>query len=394
MSKMKRIYFQKMTKRTCKVLPVIFLSMLCLLLIIFGCLGALKESGRVKVGVVVPEEDATASVLMNYVENMGELSSLCEFTKVTEEEGNRKLEQGEISALLVIPRDILADVYNNKPAQIPMYTPAEPTLESAMIHEFAEAGTSLVLTAKAGDYAAYHLYRKYGKAGSIREVAMAMNGRYLQFVMQQETLFDGQPVTGADGMSDEERYMTAGMVLVLLFLGIPAVQQQGREPGILSLQLARQGVRPGYVLIVQNILLSAAIFISMAAGMLLLALLQGWVIEHGIFWVYLFLACVVAAVFFTMLNVMDTGRAGRILFAFFSALVQVFLAGGIYPLYVLPEACVRIGEILPGGLMMQLLHDGMFRGGWSMALPGLAGYGVLFFLISFVQMVRKGRRGA
>lgn len=391
---MKRIFFRKMTKRTCKVLPVIFLSMLCLLVIVFGCLWALKESGRVRVGVVVPEEDAMASVLMNYVENMGEISSLCEFVKVTEKEGHDKLEQREISALLVIPKDILRDVYDNRAAQISMYTPDEPTLESAMLHEFAEAGASFVLTAKAGDYAAYHLYHKYGKSGSIKEVAGAMNGRYLQFVMQQETLFDGQPVAGVDGMSDEQRYLTAGIVLVLFLLGIPAVLLRGREPGVLSLQLARQGVGPGYVLIVQSLLLSIAFFISMAAGMLLLMCVQGWETETGFFFLCLLFSCVAASAFFTLLNAVDTGRAGRILFVFIAAFAQIFLAGGIYPVYVLPPLCVRIGEVLPGGLMMRLFYHGMFRGEWSMALAGLAGYVVLFFLISFALAVRKGRREA
>lgn len=394
MKKMKQIFLRKMTKRALKALPVIFLSMLSLLLIVFGCLGALKESGKVRVGVVVPEEDEMALALMNYVENMGEVSSLCEFTRVTQEEGNNKLEQGEISALLVIPRDILSEIYKNRVTQIQMYTPEEPTMEGAMLREFAEAGTSFVLTAKAGNYAAYNLYRKYGKSGSLQEVAGAMNGRDIQFVMQQETLFEGQPVASVDGMSDEERYLVAGVVLVLFFLGIPALQLRCLEPGILSLQLSRKGVSPGYVLVVENVLLSMVLYVSMTAGMLMLMTTQGWEIELVFFLVCLLIVCLVASAFFTMLHVVDSGRAGRILFVFLAALVQIFLAGGIFPVYVLPEVCVRMGEVLPGGLMMQLLYRGMFHGEWSIALLGLAGYGVLFFLISFLLTVRKGRRGA
>lgn len=392
MSKMKRSFFRKMTKRAFKVLPVIFLSMLLLLMIVFGCLSALRESGRVRVGVVVPEEDAMASVLMNYVENMGEVSSLCEFTKVTEEEGKGKLEQGEISALLVVPRDILSEIYKNKVTQIQMYTPEEPTMESALLREFAEAGASLVLTAKAGNYAAFDLYRKYGKSGSLREVSSAMNGRDIQFVMQQETLFEGQPVASVDGMSDEERYLVAGVVLVLFLLGIPALQLRCRETGVLSLQLARKGVSPGYALAVENLLLSVVLFVSMTAGIWILMIIQGREIEPGLSLVCLLIVCLVASAFFTMLNAVDSGRAGRALFVFVAALAQIFLAGGIFPVYMLPELCERMGEVLPGGLMMQLLYYGMLDGKWSIALLWLAGYGIIFFLISLLLTVRRERR--
>ena len=183
-----------MAKRTLKVLPVIFLSMAGLLILVFGCLQAMKEDGKVKVGVVVPTEDAMTMGFVNSIGSMGEISSFCEFSMITEQEGKEKLEQGEVSALLVIPENILQKIYTNENTKIQMYTPEEPTLDSALMQEFAETATSLVLTAKAGDFAAYNLYRKYGKEGSMKKVATDMNGNYIRFVLRQETLFTDHPI--------------------------------------------------------------------------------------------------------------------------------------------------------------------------------------------------------
>ena len=172
---MKKIYFRKMAKRTLRVLPVIFLSMAGLLILVLGCLQALKEDGKVKVGVIVPTEDTMTMAFVNTIGSMGEISSICEFSMITEQEGKEKLEQGEVSALLVIPENILQKIYRNENTKIQMYTPEEPTLDSALMQEFAETASSLVLTAKAGDFAAYNLYRKYGKEGSMKKVATDMN---------------------------------------------------------------------------------------------------------------------------------------------------------------------------------------------------------------------------
>ena len=130
---MKKIYFRKMAKRTLRVLPVIFLSMAGLLVLIFGCLQALKEDGKIKVGVVVPTEDTMTMAFVNTIGSMGEISSLCEFSMTTEQEGKEKLEQGEVSALLVIPENVLQKIYRNENTMIQMYTPEEPTLDSALM---------------------------------------------------------------------------------------------------------------------------------------------------------------------------------------------------------------------------------------------------------------------
>ena len=109
--KMRKIYLKKMTKRALRALPVIFLSMAGLLTLVFGCLEALRESGRVKVGVVVPTEDTMTMAFVNTISNMGEISTLCDFFITTEQEGKEQLEQDKISALLVVPENIIQKIY-------------------------------------------------------------------------------------------------------------------------------------------------------------------------------------------------------------------------------------------------------------------------------------------
>lgn len=383
-----------MTKRTLRVLPVVFLSMMCLMLILFGCLEAVRENGRMKVGVTVPEQDTMAMALVNTIQDMGELSSFCDFSMVTEEEGKKKLEQGEISALIVVPEKILQKVYRNDKVSIAMYMPGKPTLESAMIREFAEAGTSLVLTAKAGDYTAYHIYQKYGKAGTMQKVAQDMNGQYIQFVIRQETLFQNRPVTGKDGMSDEERMILSGIVLVLFLLAIPVLQLRGKEAPVLSLQLARKGIRPLFSLLCNAFMIAFILWASMSAGVFYLVMMLGWKIAVGVLVCCLFLGCLLTAAALLLLYTSGQGTAGGVLLIFFASLAQIFLAGGIFPVSVLPEICVRIGNILPGGLLMRFLYQGMTGGLDLSAGMGIVIYSILFFGAALWLTGEKGRKCA
>lgn len=383
-----------MTKRTLRVLPVVFLSMMCLMLILFGCLETVRENGRMKVGVTVPEQDTMAMALVNTIQDMGELSSFCDFSMVTEEEGKKKLEQGEISALIVVPEKILQKVYRNDKVSIAMYMPGKPTLESAMLREFAESGTSLVLTAKAGDYTAYHMYQKYGKAGTMQKVAQDMNGQYIQFVIRQETLFQNTPVMGKDGMSDEERMVLSGIVLVLFLLAIPVLQLRGKEAPVLSLQLARKGIRPLFSLLCNECMIALILWVSMSAGSFSLMMILGWKIAAGVLVCCLFLGCLLTASALLLLYTSGQGTAGGVLLIFFASLAQIFLVGGIFPVSVLPEICVRIGNILPGGLLVRFLYQGMTGGLDLSAGMGIVIYSILFFRAALWLTGEKGRKCA
>jgi len=100
-----------------------------------------------------------------------------------------------------------------------------------------------------------------------------------------------------------------------------------------------------------------------------------------------------AAAFFLMLCASGQGTAGSVLLIFVISLLQIFLSGGIFPVYVLPELCVRLGELLPGGMLMKCLHRGIFVGEWHFTGWFVVGYAVLFFLGAFWMRMRRGRYG-
>ena len=76
------------------VLPVIFLSMAVLLTVFFVCLSAISENSKIHIGVVVPEKGFMERGLLEYVSNMADTKTLCEFRELSETEAKEQLDEG------------------------------------------------------------------------------------------------------------------------------------------------------------------------------------------------------------------------------------------------------------------------------------------------------------
>lgn len=389
---MKKVYVMKMAKRALRVLPVIFLSMAGMLALFFFCLTAFRLKGRVKVGVTAPQEDKMVAALITYVEHMNEISSLCEFKTVNENEGKEKLEQGEISALIVIPEGILNHIYRNRDISIRVYLPKTPTLESGLLREFSGACASLVLSAKSGDYTAYELYRRYRSAGDKMQVVRDMNGAYIQFAMGQGKVFENKAVPGEDGMSDGDRLLVSGLICLILLMGVPAAGLVKRNPEILERQLQRKGIGRMFQQGVCLFLLTGCLYVVGAGALAVTFLYKNFSLGLAASMFCLLPVCFFAASFFYFLYSCSSKPSGAVPMAFIAAVLLVFLPGGIYPPYMLPQGVVRLGQVLPGGLMIKSFWQSIWENRIGLENLWIFLYGIFFFFISLWVRRRGGRR--
>ena len=226
----------------------------------------------------------------------------------------------------------------------------------------------------------------------MKKVATDMNGNYIRFVIRQETLFTDCPVVNPDGMSDEERLISSAIILVMFLLGIPIVQLSTRQSSSLSLQLVRKGVSSAYSLVVDLLLMAISLFGVFVIGLSVFVFALG-IDDVSIFFLLpcLLLDSLCGAAFFSVFCSLNQGPAGNVLAIFLVSVVQFFLAGGLFPIYVLPELCAWFGKFLPGGMMMDLLSKGMFYEKWGSSSAFVIFYTLIFFLISLCLKEKKRR---
>lgn len=384
-------YFKKMAKRTIKVLPVIFLSMVAILMICVCCVAAIAENKKIHIGVVIPQESIMERGLIEYIRNMADTDATCEIIELSQDEANEQLEDGKVAAYLTLPENLIKKIYQNEKTAVHMTMPNTPTLETSLLQELMESATSLVLTAKAGDYAAYMLYSEYGKQGSMQKVSTDMNRNYIRFVLRNKTLFRKKTVKNVTGMEDAVRMFFVFFITILFFLGavmIPFCERPKKE----LLWLLRSCKIDFFDTAFMDVLLNGSVlFITETSAVIAVAAVLEMHVEPavilGLAMSSLCVACL--TLFFAPYG---KGKVGTILSLFLFAAVQFVLLGGIFPIYTLPEAFVRMANVLPGGAMLMMLYG---ENTGSIFTPSF--FVVLLYLLAFFggaiwRMKRKENR--
>ena len=112
-------YVKMELKRAFKRLPFLLFGTAALVILLGG--GALlgknilygnKVSGRIKVAVVLPEEDPMAYRAMKMLRSMQSVKSLCDFSDMSRAEAEKKLKRGSVYAALLIPEHFVEDIMN------------------------------------------------------------------------------------------------------------------------------------------------------------------------------------------------------------------------------------------------------------------------------------------
>ena len=138
------------------------------------------------------------------------------------------------------------------------------------------------------------------------------------------------------------------------------------------------------------VLIAFSLFVVLLAGVAVFAFALEMNISIRIL-PCLLLDSLCGAAFLSMFCALNQGTAGSVLAIFLVSVIQFFLSGGIFPVYALPAGCARIGEVLPGGMMMDALYSGMFDGKWRSSVVVVVIYILIFFLVSLFLKEQRRR---
>ena len=127
------VYLKLELKRACKKLPHIIAGAIVLLLLA-GTVAFLASkmlygkqvSGRIHVGVVLPEGDAVAKKAVAMVSSLESVKSICDFEYMDREEGVARLRAGKLFGVMEVPEGFVQDIMNgtNTPVRIILPLPA------------------------------------------------------------------------------------------------------------------------------------------------------------------------------------------------------------------------------------------------------------------------------
>ena len=403
-------------KKTIKIFPRMLLQAI-LLMALIGVIAfcGVKSMEReplavnVDIGVVVREDNTMTRMALSYVENMESVSQLCHFVQVSEEEGVRQLERGEIAALVVLPEQLVEGIMNGQNPTVDVVFPRDARLEAMLFRELTESGANLLRVAQAQVYGAIDTAVEYGLTDQLSVMEMEIDSYNLAFALDRLAMYDEETISVTGRMSLLQYYAASGLVLFLLLTGMAVYPVMQRETIVFRKQLARQGVGALWQcfckwlcgLLCMGLLAGVAWVFFRVAGVLAPKTVENLLsalvsrrnrssvgIQMGM--ILLMLTTVTALV--NMIYNIAGSRTGSILLIFLFSVIMVYLSGGFIPSALMPQMMQAVGDRLPTAYLIRAfggLLTGYGDGVLGQCVAGMCAYTAVFGVAGYVLGWRK-----
>ena len=332
--------------RAALVLAAVFLLLFCARRWAEG-----ENSGPIKIGYAA-QEDPLTRMAVSYVENMESVKSFCSLVAVDEEEGMERLRRGELTALIVLPRNVVEGILNgqNEPAELYLSQAAQPL--GLLFEELADTGIGLLQTAQAEIYATSRLTEEFGEGGeTLESMYREIDAFNLNLVMNREQYFRQRGLSPTGSQSVAVYYGGALFTVYLLLSGLFFITRLKRSMEEQMLLALRRGISLPAQLAGRTLV---TVFLFFAASCLP-AVLWLWppVRENlrpapdlpvcGV----LFLAFLCAAALLQLVCLLADSPSATILIWGVLALMMGYVSGCFLPSALLPEIVEKLSLFLP-----------------------------------------------
>ena len=390
------VYLRLELKRACKKLPHIFAGAIVLLLLA-GTIALLSarmlygetSSGRITVGVVLPEGDAVAKKALAMVSSLESVKSICDFEYMNKEECLDKLNAGKLYAVMEVPEGFVQDIMNGTNTPVKILLPRGTGLESRIFKELTDAGASTLGAGQAGIYAGDELLYLYDMADSVSGLEADLNRIYMGYSLPRMDYFKNVRVSATGDVDTIYFYGISTAVLFLLLSAIPVSAYLASGSASMKGQLALIGVGKG-TLIAVRVLGLGMLFLAVALCTALGASFAGLIELNLPGLAALVMVCLGAASMVVFIYQAAGSLMGGVMLLFLAVTAMHFLSGGFLPLVFLPATFRAAAPFLPNYMLMEGMKL-VVTSSFSLAvLMKLAALALAGFLLSVgAEVVRE-----
>ncbi len=355
----------------------------------------------VRIGYVAPE-DMLTKLAVSYVEQLESVKSWCSLEKTTVDKGMALLENGALTALLILPDDLVNEILTGSNAPVTVYLPESvdaSVTNSKVFEELANAGVGMLQTAQAEIYAAETLAGEAGVKNLLEEMYYDINRFNLSIALTRESLWENISLSVTGNHTYAVYYGSAFFAVYLLVaalfignfckrnhlqqfmawrrLGIPFAWQLASQWSALLLLMALVGVLPfclllyppfaELLLVVFTPQMAVAVFFALALSAMYALMVYQYVGEHQ--------------------------RAVLVLGLL--ALAQGYAAGCIIPSVLLPQGIAAVGAFVPAAYIkaaFTILFTGSTQN-FSEVILGLAVWSCVCFVFAWFGIALPERKG-
>ncbi len=394
-------YFVLQLKRVARFLP----CGLCVVLVLFGCLGIVyqtmvadqesedaEQTARIRVGMVGTAGDKYMQWGLAAMQFDSSAMSV-QMVQLEESEAIAALERGEIAAFVVFPENFVDEaLYGNVQQLRFVSTAGAAGLVSIIKEEVTVIVDRILVACESGSYGVGEALKDNGHGHLWGKYVNEMALEYVDFLFDRSKVYRVETVQ-QENFVPFERYMLGGLTVLLLMLAtLPFAPLYIRTDTALPrlLRSQRIGVWSQVLSELGGYFAGMAVLLVTISGVIGYA---GVLPETASVWPLFFgalpaLLCI-AALSYLLFSLSDH-LIGGVLLTFFVVIVLCFIGGCMYPVSVFPATVQRLAAVLPSGLAREGI-TACLQGDPTDTLWGLLAYGIGFLVLAV--MVRSYQTG-
>lgn len=351
-------YFGLECKKSIKVLGSSIICMMLMLLILIAGVAAVSYTllqtpafQKIKVAVVIPEEEQKVKIATRYISRMDSVKSVCDFEYMNQEKAMRELEEGNVSVMIEFPLNFYEDVYVGKNTPAIIYFPKERTLGSEVFQGLLTAGVSFLQISEAGVYATLDVASEYPVYLSGQHVGDYVAALYVDEVFEREDVFSRLVLSPTGKVGYVQYYFVSAMLLVLLMCGLNYGYLYQPATKSVEQKLRIYGVGPFKMTVMKITLMTGMLWFSgmilYLAGCIITSRTEIELVSFRVGAVGgLLLLCLLVAAYFHAVYAVAGSRQGTVLLLCFN-LIMILCSGLLVPLAYFPAMVQSLGDWIP-----------------------------------------------
>ena len=335
--------------------------------------------------VCAPEGDSTAQLIEDYAGKLEDVGRYCTFLAMEEAEAVEALQAGEVTAVLVLPEDMIEGILYGTNPDVRLLVPEDRPMESLLTLWVGQSAADLLAAVQSGVYAVLDLYDSSALTTPGRDqVMMEINLEYISWSLNRQELFRTETVSATQVLPVGLHYSLS----LLVYCGFTAAPLftvlYERSNLIFRRRLRAIGKKSFFCWRCDLTACTLLLFLLMAVPACIL--LKGHV-------PYALGVTLAAALFCAAFGILccqltaDAAACGGL--SFLLALLFTALAGGLIPPVLLPETLRNLSWLSPASWLRMLLS---LAAGYEADVPMLIAMTAAFLLMSLLGWLLCRRR--
>lgn len=399
-------------KRAMKNLKRLMLGALIIagvIILIVVCCASLRKEKKVinhaRVALVTNNNTVIESVGMDVISNMETAENLFEFIVTDEESAMNEFEKGSLSGVIIFPNNYISEIGrgDNVPAKVYLRTQGT-SMALGMISELCSAAGSLLASTEANSYALQDMLKEYKVVDHRNEMIDDMDVISARVILSRDEVFNKITLVGEGEVSIALGYACSALVMLFLLWGMSCgtvlksdsyVLTKKLEAGMIPVrkQLAYKFMALFILLATLYLIIFGLLFASYPLARELYMLVD---IDKFAKLLLLFFSMIPVLLLATSIIMacfsLAANQIGGILLLFILTLVMGYSSGCLLPIVYIPKVIRAFGKVLPTHFMLKEATNAVIGTVDLKCVVIILAYALLFYLISVVAAVYKGRR--